>query len=69
MAGTKIGGIKAAQTNKKRYGEDWYIKLGALGGSKTGIKGFALMEPSLRREYGRKGGLISKKVKTTGVDK
>jgi hypothetical protein len=41
MAGTKIGGIKAAETNKKRYGEDFYRKIGAEGGKKSRGGGFA----------------------------
>lgn len=42
MAGTKAGGQKAAETNLKRYGEDFYSKNGKKGGAKTGTgKGFA----------------------------
>ena len=32
MAGTKIGGMKAAATNKKRYGKGFYAKIGRIGG-------------------------------------
>ena len=32
MAGTKAGGEAAARTNKKKYGEDFYAKIGAKGG-------------------------------------
>lgn len=32
MAGTKAGGQKAAATNKARYGNNWYAKIGAKGG-------------------------------------
>lgn len=28
MAGTKLGGQKAAQTNKERHGEDFYSNIG-----------------------------------------
>lgn len=32
MAGTKAGGLKAAQTNKAKHGADFYAKIGAKGG-------------------------------------
>ena len=32
MAGTKAGGMAAAATNKKKYGSDFYAKIGAKGG-------------------------------------
>ena len=32
MAGTQIGGKKTAQTNKERYGENYYQFIGRLGG-------------------------------------
>lgn len=35
MSGTISGGVRAAQTNKERYGEDFYNKIGALGGEKS----------------------------------
>jgi hypothetical protein len=42
MAGTKAGGKKAAATNKHKYGEDFYAKIGAFGGVATNVpKGFA----------------------------
>jgi hypothetical protein len=42
MAGTKQGGIKAAATNRVRYGEDFYINLGHKGGTAPSApKGFA----------------------------
>ena len=39
MPGTKIGGQKAAITIKKKYGADYYAKLGKKGGSVIGKKG------------------------------
>ena len=42
MAGTKAGGTKAAATNKAKYGSAFYAMIGAKGGKKTGMKGFAL---------------------------
>lgn len=41
MAGTKDGGRKAAELNKKKYGEDFYIKIGSLGGKLGKTGGFA----------------------------
>ncbi len=63
MPGTKNGGIKAAETNKKRYGKSFYVRIGAMGGKKSTGGGFAA-NPELAREAGRKGGLKSRKNKT-----
>lgn len=38
MAGTIEGGRKAAETNRKKYGEDFYKVQGSKGGSVKGIK-------------------------------
>jgi uncharacterized protein len=63
MSGTKKGGFKAAETNKKRHGKDFYKKIGAKGGKKTGVKkGFAA-NPALAAEAGKKGGKRSKRSK------
>ena len=35
MPGTVAGGKKAAVTNKKRYGKNFYKRIGALGGLKS----------------------------------
>lgn len=64
MSGNAIGGAKAAAVNKAKYGEDFYKRIGAIGGSKTGIeKGFSLMTIEERAELGRRGGLKSKRGK------
>lgn len=60
MAGTEPGGEKAAATNKKRYGSDFYVRIGAIGGKKSRGGGFA-KNPELAREAGRKGGMASRK--------
>jgi general stress protein YciG len=60
MAGTKEGGMKAAQTNKTKYGKSFYAMIGAKGGKKTGMKGFALNR-DLARAAGAKGGKISRR--------
>ena len=57
------GGRKAAQTNKEKYGEDFYRTIGSKGGKKMGLKGFALATPEFRRQCGRKGGMLSKRGK------
>lgn len=41
MAGTIEGGRAAALTNKQVYGEDFYAKIGAVGGSRSTTGGFA----------------------------
>lgn len=60
MAGTVEGGRKAAQTNKDRYGEDFYDIIGRKGGRISRGGGFALNR-ELARESGRKGGRISRR--------
>lgn len=60
MSGTRTGGIKAAQTNKERYGADFYKKIGHAGGIKGTTGGFAANR-ELAREAGRKGGRKSKR--------
>lgn len=35
MAGTYPGGVKAAATNKQLYGDNFYVKIGKAGGSRT----------------------------------
>jgi uncharacterized protein len=65
MAGTKAGGKKAAETNKAKYGAEFYSKIGARGG-KLGRTGGFFANRELAREAGRKGGRISRRPKTTG---
>ncbi|HEX9153277.1 MAG TPA: KGG domain-containing protein [Candidatus Saccharimonadales bacterium] len=62
MAGTKDGGRAAAETNKKKYGPDFYAKIGAKGGKKGRTGGF-FANRDLAREAGRKGGRISRRTK------
>ena len=63
MAGTKTGGRAAASTNKKRYGKDFYSKIGAMGGKKSRTGGFAANR-ELARQAGAKGGRISRRRKS-----
>lgn len=62
MAGTKAGAKKTAATNIERHGEDFYRRIGAMGGSRTDTKpkGFAA-NPELAKIAGAKGGRISKR--------
>lgn len=63
MPGNKIGGRKAANTNKLKYGENFYARIGAKGGRNGHTGGFA-SNPALARIAGAKGG---KKSRRTGV--
>lgn len=58
MAGTIEGGIKAARTNLKRYGPQFYKEIGAEGGKKSRGGGFA-KNRELASVAGRKGGIKS----------
>lgn len=60
MSGTKAGGIKASTTNKRLHGEDFYQRIGAIGGKNGHTGGFA-SNRELAREAGRKGGKASKR--------
>lgn len=62
MAGTILGGKNAAKTNKERYGEDFYAKIGSLGGTKGRTGGF-FANRELARIAGSKGGRISRRTK------
>lgn len=62
MTGTKAGGMKAAATNKLRYGEDFYKRNGQKGGRNGHTGGFAA-DPALARVAGAKGGRISRRGK------
>ena len=66
MAGTKMGGIKAAATNKQRYGVNFYELIGRKGGTISRGGGFA-KNRELAVEAGRKGGRISRRPKTAGT--
>jgi general stress protein YciG len=64
MAGTRAGGTKAARTNKLRYGAEFYMNIGRAGGRKSRGGGFA-KNPDLARMAGRKGGLMSRRRKSS----
>ena len=56
MAGTKAGGMKAAATNKTKYGKDFYANIGRKGGQNGHTGGFAA-NPALAKIAGAKGGV------------
>lgn len=62
MAGTRIGGIKAAATNKERHGSDFYANIGKKGGRLGRTGGFAA-NPELAKRAGALGGHKSKRGK------
>ncbi len=53
MAGTKAGGQNTRQTILERYGEDYFKKIGAIGGKKSRGGGFAA-----NRELASRAGAI-----------
>lgn len=63
MAGNKLGGVKAAETVKKKYGVNFYVKIGSMGGKISRGGGFAA-NPELARIAGAKGGRISRRTKS-----
>lgn len=62
MAGTKIGGKKAAATIKAKQGADFYKRIGKIGGQ-NGLGGGFALNPELARSAGQKGGRISRRRK------
>lgn len=60
MAGTKIGGKRAAAKNKEKYGADFYARIGAIGG-KVGRTGGFYANRELARTAGAKGGRKSRR--------
>ncbi len=75
MSGNLEGGIKAAKTNKTKYGHDFYVRIGAMGGKLGRTGGFAssLVGPDgltgrdRARLAGATGGKISKRGKRASV--
>lgn len=62
MSGTIAGGKAAAETNKNKYGSDFYAKIGAIGGRKGRTGGF-YANRDLARRAGAIGGRISRRTK------
>lgn len=60
MPGNKIGGLKAAATNRRKYGDDFYKNIGKKGGANGHTGGFAA-NIEIARLAGMKGGKISRR--------
>ena len=60
MAGTKAGGLSAAETNKAKHGADFYSRIGSIGG-KLGHTGGTYANPEWAAKIGSKGGQRSKR--------
>ena len=60
MSGTVEGGRKAAETNKKRNGADFFKRIGRKGGQNGHTGGF-FANRELARIAGAKGGRLSKR--------
>lgn len=61
MVGTREGGKKAALTNMRKYGNEFYRENGRKVGRNGHTGGFYAMSPEKRRECGAKGGRISRR--------
>ncbi len=63
MAGTVTGGRRAAKKNMRKYGPDFYARIGAKGGKRGRTGGFAAGKEGLERarKWGAVGGKISRR--------
>lgn len=61
MAGNRTGGLKAAETNKKKYGDQFYKTIGAAGGTKSRGGGFAAMRKDRLKRVSSRGGSKSRR--------
>ena len=66
MSQTREGAKKAKETLYKKYGKDYFTKMGALGGAAGNTGGF-YANRELARRAGRLGGLKSRRRKS--IDK
>lgn len=64
MPGTKEGGVRAANTNKAKYGDDFYQKIGKRGGAKGTTGGF-YNNHELAVRAGKIGGTKSRRGKAS----
>lgn len=67
--GTRESAAKAAVTNKLKWGEDFYRRIGSLGGKTKKINPAAFKAGEERTvEAGRKGGKISRRSKAINLE-
>lgn len=59
MAGTQIGGKRAAETNKMKHGEDFYRVIGKSGGENGTTGGFGSDKPGADGLTGRERARIA----------
>ena len=59
---TKEGGKNVSKSLRAKYGDDYWKKMGAIGGKVKVPKGFAVRR-DLAVSAGRKGGKVSRRVK------
>ena len=67
--GTKDGARKASITNRLKHGDDFYRRIGSIGGQRGTTGGYACLEkgadgltgPERARISGAKGGAISRR--------
>lgn len=62
MAGTTEGGKAAAKRNKEKYGEDFYKKIGAMGGAASNTGGF-YADRELASRAGKLGGKATRRTR------
>jgi uncharacterized protein len=63
MTQSKTGGIQAAKTNKERHGEDYYQRLGAMGGKANPHTSGGFKDKKLAKRAGKIGGATSRRLK------
>jgi general stress protein YciG len=60
MGNTPEGARRARDTNMRKYGQDFYVRIGSMGGKASHTGGFYARR-DIAREAGRKGGLKSRR--------
>lgn len=60
MSGSPEGGKLAAKRNKEKYGEDFYKKIGAMGGAASNTGGF-YADRELASRAGKLGGKATRR--------
>ena len=66
MSGTTLGGKRAAASNKQKFGDDFYARIGSIGGQRGHTGGFwhakyIRGDIDFVRACGAKGGVISRR--------